>query len=828
MSKITITIDGKEIQTEAGEYVLNAARANDIFIPAICYLTRCSPTLACRICLVEADGKQVYACNAKAKDGMQITTSTENIEKERRAIMEVYDVNHPLQCGVCDQSGECELQNYTLEIGVDSQHYAIKDIDRPAKDWDHLHYDPGLCIVCERCVTVCKDMIGDTSLKTVPRGADAIDAEFKETMPKDAYAMWNKLNKSLIGLTSGGDMLDCTKCGECAAVCPVGALVDTHYIYTTNAWECERIPATCGHCSAGCQIYYDVKHTSLESDEPKIYRVTNEWNYVSLCGAGRYGFDYQNKVEGKDEAAFNKAVEAFKKADTIEFTSTITNEEALILQRLKEKFGYRLVNKEAKSFQTFLKDYSEIAGKMLWGSDLEEVHNSDFVVSVGMAIKSDNPNARYALNNSMKMNKGAGLYFHPVKDPVIEGLGKNIATIYHKPLQEEAVMYLLLDLFGDKEKLPSDIVDYLASFHSKVMETQKEVIKEKVVEMVKVVKVDEETGEEIEVEEEKTKMVNKTIEKEVEVDKNALYDIVGVPSKFDETLEKLLKKKEKFALMVGPDFYTHPRSKNLARLTALVEKYSPFELVIVPPLTNSLGVSLINELDDERGEFTIGYNVDADFTLSALGDGDLDMPAINQQEGTLTSVNKRVNPTNQAVPYHGYELNDIANALGLEAELTVDYTKELPVEKGFKAEEFDNLPNHWENDGTEVRGYKLENVTVTSGTDESVEPFMDAALEGQLIYLANPTRQFTPFTHKTTNLDEKSGLYMSEEYLQNSDFSEGESVKVKTDKGELVTQIVCDNKIAGDIFILPTFDKNLNSEALFGEYRFSVALVEKV
>jgi len=88
--------------------------------------------LACRICLVEADGKQVYACNAKVKDGMEIRVDTPNILKERRAIMEVYDVNHPLQCGVCDQSGECELQNYTLELEVDSQSYTIADTkERP-------------------------------------------------------------------------------------------------------------------------------------------------------------------------------------------------------------------------------------------------------------------------------------------------------------------------------------------------------------------------------------------------------------------------------------------------------------------------------------------------------------------------------------------------------------------------------------------------------------------------------------------------------------------------------------------------------------------------
>ena len=827
--EVTITIDGVEVKTQEGEFILNAARANDIFIPAICYLTRCSPTLACRICLVEADGKQVYACNAKAKDGMEITTSTENIEAEKRAIMEVYDVNHPLQCGVCDQSGECELQNYTLEIGVDSQSYAVPDVDRSAVDWGHIHYDPGLCIVCERCVTVCKDMIGDNSLKTVARGAEALNAEYKESMPKDAYAMWNKLNKSLIGLTSGEQMLDCTSCGECAAVCPVGALVDTDFMYKSNAWELKQIPATCGHCSAGCQISYDVKHTSIDNTEDSIYRVMNEWNYVSLCGAGRYGYDYQNAEATKDEAAFNAAIEAFKKAKTIRFTSTITNEEALILQKLKDKYGYKLSNPEAKAFQTFLHDYSEVSGTKLYGSDLKEVHDSNFVISVGTAIKTDNPNARYALNNSMVMNKGAGLYFHPVNDTVVSAMGKNIVSIEHKPLQEEAILYLILDLFADKKELPSKVVDYLDSFHSTKMETITETIKEKVEEKVMVKKVNEETGEEEEVEEVKTKMVPKKVQKEVEVDVNALYDIVNLPKKFDETLEKLLKKKDSFALIVGPDLYKHPHAKNLARLCALVERYSKFKLVMIPTLTNTLGVSQICELDDGIDGYSIGYNCEGDFRLSALGDGDLDMPAINQQEGTLTSINKRVNPTNAAVDYNGYVLNDIANALGLEAQYTIDYTEKLGEIEGFSAIKFDDLDNYYSNDGVEHRGYLLENVSVKRSTHQEVAPF-DSALkiDDNFIYLANPVRQFSDFTNKTHQLKAEGGLFASVEYMKQAELSEGDKVKITTANGSLEVKVFEDNKIGGTSVYLSTFDSSVKSKSLFNDYRFIAATIQKV
>ncbi len=830
MSTITITIDDQKIETQEGEFILNAARANGIFIPAICYLTRCSPTLACRICLVEADGKQVYACNAKAKEGMEIVTSTDNIEQERRSIMEVYDVNHPLQCGVCDQSGECELQNYTLELGVDSQSYAIKDVERAAIDWGHIHYDPGLCIVCERCVTVCKDMIGDTSLKTVPRGSDPLDATYKESMPKDAYAMWNKLNKSVIGLTSGEAMLDCTSCGECAAVCPVGALVDTEFMYKSNAWELTQVPATCGHCSAGCQISYNVKHESIENSNDKIYRVMNEWNYVSLCGAGRYGFDYENRGVSKDIAMFEKAVAALEKADTISFTSMITNEEALILQRLKEQRGYRLINPEAKSFQDFLAAYSAISGTMLYGSDLKETHDANFVISVGTALKSDNPNARYAFNNSMKMNKGAGLYFHPVADPVIEGLGKNVMSIYHAPLQEETVLYLILDLFADKEKLPQEIVNYLEGFHSTKTVVVTESIKEELIESITKIVVDEETGEEKEVTEDVKKMVAKKVEKEVEVESNALLEMLGAPDNFNDALAKFLKKANAFSLIVGPDCYTHPNANNIARLCALIEKYSAFKLVMIPTLTNTLGVSLICDLDDEAGNYTVGYNTEGDFTLSALGEGDLDMPAMNQQEGTLTSINKRVNPTNAALAYEGYELNDLANAVGLESELTIDYTEHLPIERGFKAEKFDDLPNHYTNEGVEVRGYLLESRGVKTDSDEHVDE-IDSNLtleEGEIIYLVNPVRQFTAFTNKTEQLHTDGGLYMSETYLKESDLNEGDTVVIATSQGELTLNVICDNKIDGAIACLPTFDSKINSEALFSDYRFTSASIKKV
>ncbi len=818
---ITVTINGKSVQAKDGETILNVARANDIFIPAICYLTRCSPTLACRLCLVEADGKQVYSCNAKIKEGMEITTDTSTIAKERRAIMEVYDVNHPLQCGVCDQSGECELQNYTLYMKVDSQSYSIKDIDRPSTVWGVMKYDPGLCIVCEKCVTVCKDMVGSNALSTVKRPSDAIDKTFKESMPKDAYAMWNKLNKSLIGF----DESACTDCGECISVCPVGALVSTDFQYKSNAWELNRVPAANPHSSDTAFMYYEKKHESIENAEEKIYRVTNEHHYSTLNGAARFAYDFENKVEKKDEKAFEKAVKAFEKADSIIFNSYITNEEAYLLQEIAKKTKAKLINKDAYRYKQFLKAYSQTSGQSLYSATLKDVHDSNFVISVGSYLKSDLPHARYALNNSVIMNKGAAIYFHPIADPIMEKIGKKGKTtefVYHKPLSEESILYLILSKFG--KDLPQNVQLYIDSLKETKVKTITETIQETIVEIVK----DETTGEEKEVK----KVIPKKVEKEIKYEYTKLLEDIGQDENLLETIDSLLAKKDKFSLIVGEDLYTHPNSQTLAKLCGLINRYTDFDVVIIPSQTNTLGVSLICELEESEEGFTVGYNEKANFQLSALGDADFDMPALNQQEGTFVNIDKRVIPTNAAIDYKGYVLNDIANAiLQKDIEYTIEYTQELPLEAGFQAIDFDKLPNYFGNNQLEYRGYELKSfeTKIDEELESSSKVVFDLEENETIIYRANPINQFNEFTAKAHEFAKnlESGLFASKSLFEKLELKKGDKVIVSSNGQQIQLNAYCDEQIEGEIAYVSTFQKDLDTKSLFDTYRYSKAVIKK-
>jgi len=243
-----------------------------------------------------------------------------------------------------------------------------------------------------------------------------------------------------------------------------------------------------------------------------------------------------------------------------------------------------------------------------------------------------------------------------------------------------------------------------------------------------------------------------------------------------------------------------------------------------PPKSNALGVALICDLDDEASGYTVGYNENGDFRLSALGDGDLDLPAFNQQEGTVTTLSKRVVPTNVAIDYGGYVLNDLMGALMDTPKLTIDWTPYLPTDKGYKSIAFDDLANSFDNAGNDNRGYILE---VTSKEVElpSVEKFDEnATLEGEIVYRCNPPRQFNDFSDKAHQIFEAFGLYASEKRAKEL----GSKVEVVFENGSIEVDVVVDNKMEGDIVALSDFKSAKNVYELFGESRYATVTIREV
>lgn len=760
-----ISINDQILEADEGESILNIARANGIYIPALCYLSGCSPTLACRLCMVEANGKVVYSCNAKAKEDMQIYTNTPEIAAERNAIMQTYCVNHPIQCGVCDKSGECELQNLTTHLKVNEQKFAIADTHKPHKKWGLINYDPALCIVCERCVTVCKDRIGESALKTVPRGVE-VPKELKESMPKDAYAVFSKMQKSLIG-PSVGESLDCSFCGECISVCPTGALISSHFQYSTNIWELNPIPAANPHQSDCELIYYDVKEKNTSDRSKQIYRVSNDFTFGEISGAARFGYDFHNELACKNEEKFEEIILNIKNGaiKNIKFNSFITNEETLILERLREKFDLNLINNEALNYQKFLNKFSEFSGLSSYNADYEDIKKSDFIITAGSFLRHESPATSFKLNNALKMNKAAGIYFHHIADEIVKKYSKNFIYVTHEAGKLEQILLFILKNWG--ENLPSTLTSKLTNF-------------------------DENFG-------------------------------LDVPA--------LSEGKSKFTLILGSDFYTDENANLLAALTGVIARATPFRVMLIPPRTNSLGVAKICTLTSEKkpGK-TLGYNENGDYKFSIF-EGDIDASALNQQEGTFTSINNALVPTNVAIPHKGYFLNDIANALRLMAKDTIDYTPNLPKEKGYKGIKFDDLENFYANDGTSHRGYKLEISNFTPNDDielllkdtKSINLKDDEAL----ISLSNPINLPSFFANYATQTAKRAKLYASSEFMAKFEISQNEAIILEKDGHKLAICVELDSELGGVGAYLGDYDDKLDVGVIFNGKSYAAVKIIK-
>ncbi|MBQ5533803.1 MAG: (2Fe-2S)-binding protein, partial [Lachnospiraceae bacterium] len=315
---IEIKINGISYQAEEGKTILDIARENGIDIPTLCYMEGVSDIGSCRLCAVEVEGFRnlLPACRTKAKDGMVIITTSDRLTEYRKEMLQLILTNHNQDCMSCPANGTCELQlmcnRYEVEhAGHDGNRKKIEKKMPVLAGNPYITYDPSKCIHCQRCVNVCHNIACNGTLDNSRSGTfHIVDAPFGENYKET----------------------ECESCGNCASVCPTGALTlkrEKSY----REWETKKVLTTCPHCATGCQFYLVVKDDRIVNVEP----ANGPSNHHRLCVKGRSGsFDFIHSPERITSPLIkNRNTGEFEKAtweEAIAYT-------AKRFMEIKEKYG---------------------------------------------------------------------------------------------------------------------------------------------------------------------------------------------------------------------------------------------------------------------------------------------------------------------------------------------------------------------------------------------------------------------------------------------------------------------------------------------------------
>ncbi len=205
--RIMLRIDGEYITTDPGKTILEVARETGIDIPTLCAVPGLTSVGACRLCLIEVKGNQrlLPACTVKVEGGMVVSTRSERLDKYRRMILELLFTERNHVCAVCVSSGACELQDLATQLGVTHAPFEFRNPNLPV-DASHERFieDPNRCILCTRCVRICREVEGANTWEVGGRGINS-------NIIADLAEPW-------------GGSLSCTSCGKCVQICPTGAL----------------------------------------------------------------------------------------------------------------------------------------------------------------------------------------------------------------------------------------------------------------------------------------------------------------------------------------------------------------------------------------------------------------------------------------------------------------------------------------------------------------------------------------------------------------------------------------------------------------------------
>ncbi|NMB81137.1 MAG: molybdopterin-dependent oxidoreductase [Ignavibacteria bacterium] len=293
-----LTIDDKQVEFKQGQTIIEAALAANIDIPHFCYHPKLSISGNCRICLVEVEKmpKLVIACSTLAADGMVVHTKSSKTLEARNAVMEFILINHPLDCPICDEAGECKLQDYAYAHGKGESRFEEMKVrkDKRVQLGPFIKFDGDRCISCSRCIRFSDEVAKSNQLTFVKRG----DRVTITTFPGESFDNPYTLNTT--------------------DICPVGALTNQDFRFKSRVWEMSSTKSVCVGCSRGCNSEIWVRNNEILRLTP---RYNEEVNSYWMCDNGRLNtFKFVNANDRVD-GAFERVDNELKKVDWLEAIS---------------------------------------------------------------------------------------------------------------------------------------------------------------------------------------------------------------------------------------------------------------------------------------------------------------------------------------------------------------------------------------------------------------------------------------------------------------------------------------------------------------------------
>ncbi|MDQ6996226.1 MAG: 2Fe-2S iron-sulfur cluster-binding protein, partial [Mariprofundus sp.] len=295
----SLFINEQEVEVTPGTSILEACRENGVDVPYFCYHPELSVAANCRMCLVEIEGwnKPAASCCTPVSEGMKVKTETETLEKDRQMVMEYLLIHHPLDCPVCDQGGDCKLQDYSMTHGASRGRYA--EPKRAVVNYDlgpFVNTSMTRCIHCTRCVRFADEVAGTGDIGILNRSD----------------------HMTINGIVE--EALESELSGNLPDICPVGALLDKPSHDVSRPWEMTRHHTTCTQCPNGCDIQIESRGDEIMRIQP-VEGSPEPW----ICDRGRYVYDafrsehriLEPKLRQGDELVSADWAEAFAKTSDL-------------------------------------------------------------------------------------------------------------------------------------------------------------------------------------------------------------------------------------------------------------------------------------------------------------------------------------------------------------------------------------------------------------------------------------------------------------------------------------------------------------------------------